>query len=249
MKIIISPAKTMKYNKLNNKISSDVFFVNESNYLQNLLSTYSLNDLKKIYKCNDKIAEINYIRYQNINSEKLCNPIYSFDGIQYKNINVDLMNDNELIYLQNNLFILSALYGILKPFDKINLYRLDLENKINLENHKNLYDYWNNKVYNYISSTTDTIINLASKEYGKLITPYFSNNVKIISCHFGEISNNKFTEKSTTAKIGRGLFVKYMAINKINDINSLKKFNLNNFILYEKISNKENLYFVKTKDK
>ena len=245
MKIIISPAKLMEFNELYNKISSNIIFNKESSYLLNLLSQYSENDLKKIYKCNDKIAKINFERFKNIKPDLLCNPIYSFNGIQYKNLNVYSLNHDDLMYLQNNLFILSALYGCLRPFDKFNLYRLDLENKVKIDNYKNLYDFWNSKVYNYISSTTDIVINLASIEYSKLITSYSSNNLKVITCHFGKIFENKFIEKSTIAKIGRGLLVRYMALNKIDNVDNLKKFDLNGFVFYEKISNKDNLYFIK----
>ena len=247
MKIIISPAKTMKYNKLCNKISSDVIFDNEANFLFDLLSTYNLKELKEIYKCNDKIAETNFERYKNIGSNTLSNPIYSYDGIQYKNIDISSMNYDEKMYLQNHLLILSSLYGCLKPFDKINLYRLDFNNKLKLDNYKNLYDFWSDKVYNYIASNTDIIINLASKEYCKLMTNYSSFNLQIINCYFGEYNNNKFKEKSTLAKIGRGLFVKYMAINNIDDIDCLKDFNLNDFVFSEELSDKENFYFIKNK--
>ena len=141
--IIISPAKKMNIN--NDDIISESIpcFIEKTEYLYNNLKDYSYDDLKKLLACNDEIAELNYSRYKDMNLYKNLSPaIYFYDGIQYKYMSPDSFSNSEFDYISNYLRILSGFYGILKPFDGIVPYRLEMQAKLAIGNDKNLYSFW-----------------------------------------------------------------------------------------------------------
>ena len=129
MNIIISPAKTFKIRRLKNK-SCDCLYENKKNELVSIIKEKSVEELKKLWKCSDKIAEESYKLYENFDSAPKGCAILSFDGIQYQYMDVDSLDEKQLEYLEEHLRILSGLYGILRPLDEISKYRLDFEDKL-----------------------------------------------------------------------------------------------------------------------
>lgn len=141
--IIISPAKKMNIN--NDDIISESMpcFMDKTEYLYSNLKDYSYDDLKKLLACNDEIAELNYSRYKDMNLYKNLSPaILSYEGIQYKYMSPDSFSNSEFDYVSNHLRILSGFYGILKPFDGIVPYRLEMQAKLAIGTSKNLYSFW-----------------------------------------------------------------------------------------------------------
>ena len=136
MKIIISPAKTFKIRKIKNK-NCDCLYESKKNELVSIIKEKSIEELKKLWKCSDKIAEESYNLYQNFDEAPKGCAILSFDGIQYQYMDVNSLDENQLGYLEEHLRILSGLYGILRPLDEISKYRLDFEDKL-----INLYEFW-----------------------------------------------------------------------------------------------------------
>lgn len=241
MKIIISPAKTFKIRKLKNN-NCHCLYENKKNELVSIIKEKSVEELKKLWKCSDKIANESYKLYENFDSAPKGCAILSFDGIQYQYMDVDSLDEKQLEYLEEHLRILSGLYGILRPFDKISKYRLDFEDKL-----INLYEFWEDEIRNHFKG--EEIIDLASKEYGQNIYKYLDKTpVKIDFKEEvlvdGEI---KLKTKATPSKILRGRMVNYMARNNVEDIEQLKKFSCDGYNYSEDYSDINKLVFVKTK--
>ena len=234
----------MKESEFSFNIETVPHFISESNFIRSKLMSFSTEDLKEVYTCSDAIAKSAYSLLRKTYSVQA---LLAYDGIQYKYLSANTLKQEELDYLSNNLFILSALYGALKPTDLINFYRLELINNLLIEN-KNLYEFWSNKVAQYISSFDEIIITSCSKEYSKLIEP-FVNKDKFVNVYFYEQDGDKLVEKGVYAKMARGAMVKYLAQNQISDIQDIKNFNDLGYKFDEKISDLNNLKFVRFSNK
>lgn len=225
MKIIISPAKKLDTKNLINKGTS-IHFIEEAKYLANELKKYTEEDLKTLMKLSDKLSNLNWNRYQNWNAKGEGQAIFMFQGDVYQGLDVSSFDKNDLKFAQSNLRILSGLYGILKPTDLINPYRLEMGTKLKNKSGNNLYKFWENKLNTYLKTElceNEEIINLASDEYSKAIQlKSFSNPV--ITPIFKDYKNGKLKVISFFAKKARGEMVNFIVKNKINDVNELKNF-------------------------
>ena len=244
--IIISPAKKMNINNDDIISESTPCFMDKTEYLYDNLKEYNYDDLKKLLACNDEIAELNYSRYKNMNLYKNLSPaILSYEGIQYKYMSPDSFSNSEFQYISNHLRILSGFYGVLKPFDGIVPYRLEMQAKLSVGNSKNLYSFWGDLLYKELTKDTNTILNLASKEYSKTIEKYLSKDDTFITCIFGTLVNSKIKVKATEAKMARGLMIRYLAENNINDIEKVKDFSELGFSYSNEYSTNNEFVFLK----
>ena len=157
--------------------------------------------------------------------------------LRYKAIKIETFDKRDFEYLESNLVILSALYGILTPYTNVKEYRLDMTNSI-FEN-KSLYEVWKSSVNEYFEQE-DVILNLASKEYSKLINPD-----KLIDFEFWEDSNGKLKQVSTNSKKMRGFTLNYIVKNKINDVKKLRNITLDGYVFSEEMSDERKFVYVK----
>ena len=246
LKILISPAKKMNIDSDGFQGVSFPYFIEKAEFLRNILKSMSYEELKKLWKCNDKIATINFERLKNMDSKNALTPaILSYDGIQYKYIAPNVFTYDQLNYINERLIILSGLYGMLRPFDGVIPYRLEMQAKLSGKNFKSLYDFWGSSVADILSKETDTIINLASKEYSKVVSDNIGNNINFITCSFAQIINGKPVEKGTLCKMARGEMVRYMAENNIKDYKNIKNFNRMNFSYSDALSDENTFVFIK----
>ena len=170
MKIIISPAKKMN-------IDTDTFayqdlpvFVDDAEMLMQWIREKSYEELKKLWACNDKITEQNFERFRDMNLRKYLTPaLISYEGIQYQYKAPEVFTQDAWDYVQEHLRILSGFYGVVKPLDGVTPYRLEMQAKAAVNGTKNLYDFWNHRLYDEVMDESRTILNLASKEYSKCI--------------------------------------------------------------------------------
>lgn len=246
MNIIISPAKKMQV--CNNDIVNEGMpcFIEKTNDLYNILGSLSYEDLKKLLVCNDEIAELNFNRYKSMDlSRNLTPAILAYDGIQYKYMSPNAFSNDEFNYVQNHLKILSGFYGVLKPFDGVVPYRLEMQAKLKFDGYKNLYDFWGENLYKELTKDSNIILNLASKEYSKAIEKYLTDNDVFITCIFGTLKDSKIKVKATEAKMARGLMVRYLAENNITDIEGIKRFSSLNFSFSEEHSTPNEFVFLK----
>lgn len=221
-------------------------FIKQANTLKEYLKSLQLLELKELFVCNDKIAELNYDRYQNMDLGKNLTPaLLAYEGIQYQYMAPSVFTDSQWDYVEENLRILSGFYGILRPLDGVVPYRLEMQAKLNSEFCRNLYEYWNDDIYKELTKEDDFILNLASKEYSKTIEPHLNKNANFINCIFGTLVDGKLKIKATEAKMARGEMVRYLALEKVNDIEFIKKFSGLGFEYDEVRSNKKELVFIK----
>lgn len=249
MKIIISPAKKMNIDDDNFEYRSKPVFFEQAEEIMNYMKNLSYDECKTIWKCSDKLAQVNYDRVVNMDlNYRLTPALFSYEGIQYQYMGARVLSRDALEYLQDNLRILSGFYGILKPLDGVVPYRLEMQSKfINYKN-KDLYEYWSDKIANSLFEETNLIINLASKEYSKCVEKYLENSpeTKFITCVFGEIKGDKVIEKGTLAKMARGEMVRYLAQNKICDLEGLKRFDKLEYKYSQEKSNEKTYVFIKS---
>lgn len=188
----------------------------------------------------EKIAKLNYDRYQNFEfnkSNKLYSAIYSFAGEVYNGLDAKTLSNEELEFTNNNVRILSGLYGILRPFDQIHPYRLEMGTKLKNNKGNNLYDFWQDIITEKINEEkTDFIINLASNEYFNVInSKKISKN--IITPLFYENKGGEYKTVMIYAKKARGMMTRYIVKNKITNWNNIKHFNSEDYIFNEELSN------------
>ncbi len=254
MKILISPAKSLNLNPIDKPVeSSNIDFKDEAWEIAKVLKQKSPKELMKLMNISEKLAELNWSRNQDytkdFSNEKSKQAIFMFNGEVYNAIEAERMNNSELKYLQKNLRILSGQYGLLKPLDLIMPYRLEMGTKLSVNNSKNLYDFWRDKITQKLNSElekNDIIVNLASEEYFKSINPK-TLNAKIITPIFKDYKNGKLKTISFFAKKARGLMVRYMAENNINNnnIELIKEFNTDGYLFDPKLSDEKNLIFIR----
>lgn len=209
MKVIFSPTKTMKIVD-NDWIKSVVGFNDQS---------YAINN------------RLNCIKNSNYNQA-----IFFYNGISYKYLDVKTLNNDYLSYLEANLSILSALYGVLKPSNLICEYRLDFTAN------KELYGVWSDIIVNEFQDE-QLIVNLASKEYSLMLKKINQN--KIVNIEFRSIINEKVVNKATYSKIARGLMLRYMAVNQVLNLEDLKDFKEYEYQFNAVLSNENNMFFTR----
>ena len=205
-------------------------FLPKTEELCTILRSMTEADLKKLWKCNDQIAALNIQRLQNMDLHNCLTPaVLAYEGIQYQYMAPGVFTEQAFDYVQEHLRILSGFYGILKPFDGVTPYRLEMQAKLRAGECKDLYAYWGDSLANTLFSETDCIVNLASKEYSVCVSKYLPQNVRFITCVFGEEKNGKVIEKGTMCKMARGEMVRFMAENQIGDPEQIKSFGRLNY--------------------
>ncbi len=246
MRIIISPAKKMNVDNDSFLVINEPTFINEAEQIKNHLQGMSPIELQSLWKCNDNIAKLNVSRLHKMDLHNNLTPaLYSYEGIQYKCMAPNVFEHEQLEYIKRYLRILSGFYGILRPFDGVTPYRLEMQSKLQINNHKNLYSFWGNKIADKIAKECDVVINLASKEYSDAIKPHLPVDYKFITCTFGELKDGKIIEKGTMCKMARGYMVRYMAENSITDVKKIKLFSEQNYCYSDEHSTKDNYVFIR----
>lgn len=221
-------------------------FLDKTEFLMKYIQELTYEQAKDLWKCNDKIAKTSYEYFSNMClTERLTPAILAYEGIQYQYMSPNVFNTEQLNYLENHLNILSGFYGILKPFDGVVRYRLEMQAPINLDGYKDLYEFWGDSLFKKLYKDTDIVLNLASNEYSKCIKNHLNDKVQFISCTFGEYKDGKIITKGTLAKMARGEMVRYMAENNVEKISEIKNFNRLGYKYNEENSNNINLVFIK----
>ena len=242
MKIILSPAKKMNQDPETLVFAGLPVFIKQSEEILMWLRSKTYEELKALWKCNDKIAEQNFKRLESIQLNKNLTPaVLSYEGIAYQYMAPAVFEDVHLTYIEEHLRILSAFYGVLKPMDGVTPYRLEMQAKAEISDCKDLYDFWGDRLYHEVRDASGIIINLASKEYSKCVEKYLAPEDTYITCVFGEMAQGKFVTKGTYAKMARGEMVRYMAENGIENPGDLKYFDRLGY-QYRKDLSSENKY-------
>ena len=229
MKILISPAKSLNFeDKVQTSINSKPLFHNDAIKINSELKKESIESLCDLMGISSKLGELNWTRNQDFikDSNYSKQAIFAFNGDVYDGLDINSL-DNEKHQLVNNIIrILSGLYGILKPFDHIKPYRLEMGSKFSINGNKNLYDFWKSKVTNQLKSELaedELIVNLASNEYFSVINSKEVSN-KIISPQFKDFKNGTLKIISFYAKKARGLMSRFIIDNNVKSVNEILSF-------------------------
>ena len=245
MRIILSPAKKMRIDDGLPWTDYPVF-LNRTQILLEVLQGMDASHLKQLWKCNDQITKLNVDRLGSMDLRKNLTPaILAYEGIAYQHMTPSVFTDRELDYVQEHLRILSGFYGILRPFDGVTPYRLEMQAKLCVDGAKDLYAFWGDALARELFSETDCIVNLASKEYSTAVSKYVPDSVRFLTCTFGEMKNGKVMEKGTMCKMARGEMVRYMAQNQITTVEDMKSFDLLDFCFAPEHSNADNFTFLR----
>ena len=254
MLTIISPSKTLDYQSpLITQKHTLPQFISYSEKLITDCKKLTVDDLTKLMSISPKLAEINHERFQNWHSDFNLNnarqAILAFKGDVYEGLNVEDFNDNDLQFAQSHLRILSGLYGVLRPLDLIQPYRLEMGIRLKNGNNSNLYQFWGDHLTDHLNkelskSTHPTLINLASNEYFKAIKAK-QLKATIIQPIFLDQSKGEYKVISFYAKKARGLMSRYIIKNGIDKSNDIKDFNLSGYQFDSKRSTELDWYFIR----
>ena len=246
MRIIISPAKKMNADTDSLPVRDLPVFLKQTEEIRRELQEKSPEELQKIWKCNDSIAALNLERLTNMDLHTRLTPaLLAYEGIQYQYMAPGVFTQGEFDYVQEHLRILSGFYGILKPFDGVTPYRLEMQAKLKICKAKNLYSYWKNSIAEQIFAEANSIINLASKEYSICISQYLRPGIQFITCVFGEEKDGKIIEKGTMCKMARGEMVRYMAEHQITNPEDIRAFDRLDYTFDSERSDEKTYVFVK----
>ncbi|MEE1114932.1 MAG: peroxide stress protein YaaA [Eubacterium sp.] len=244
MKIIISPAKKMKVETDLAVGLQEPAFRTESRQVLEYLSGLSFSQLKSLWACNDKIVSENAARIDEMlhfPEKNLTPAVLAYNGIAFTYMAPEVFEYGQFDYVEENLRILSAFYGVLRPMDKVAPYRLEMQAKAHVAGTKNLYEFWGDKLYKACIDESRTIINLASGEYSKCIEKYLTPDDRYISINFCERVGEKLVTKGVYAKMCRGEMVREMARQNVRQAEELKKLEILGHKFREAVSG-ENVY-------
>lgn len=253
MLIILSPAKTMDMTGVNPEIPfTKPLYENEAEMLATRMREYSVAELEKLLKISRSLAEENYLRYQQF--DETSNPqkqaILAYNGSVFKCMDISAFSENDFRYAQEHLRIISTMYGLVRPLDKIKAYRLAYSLKLKGMDEKNLYDYWRPKLtatlIEDIQKSGGVLINLASLDVlAALKIEEIKQSVEIITPEFQEYRHGRFETIRTYAKQARGVMAAYILHNRIGESEKLKDFEWERFRFNEKNSDCEKYIFTR----
>ncbi len=254
MLIVISPAKTLDFETAATTESySQPRFLEESQLLINELNNLSTADIASLMKLSDKLAALNMVRFQTwhapFNLDNAKQALLAFKGDVYTGLDAETLDDSGLEYAQHHLRILSGLYGVLKPLDLMQPYRLEMGTKLANEKGKDLYQFWGNQLRESIEAelTDGVLINLASNEYFKAIEAK-KLKARIITPVFKDWKNGQYKIISFYAKKARGLMSRYIIDHKINQPENIKKFDSQGYRYSPEISEADQWVFLRDHD-
>ena len=252
MKIIISPAKSLDFeSSAPTSLHTMPRFLEQSTKLNQKLKTLSKNKLADLMSISDDLAALNYERNQSwqpsFSPKNAKQAIFAFTGEVFRGIDINSLAVEKLPLLQENLRILSGLYGILKPLDLMQPYRLEMSTKLRVGTKENLYKFWGDSIANALNEELldgELLINLASSEYFKVINQKVLK-VPMITPVFKDFKNGQYKTIMTFAKKARGLMVRYIIDNQVKTIDDLKHFDEENYRFEENMSSKNELVFTR----
>ena len=246
MRIIIAPAKKMIVDMDSFAVDSLPRFLEPAERLKAVLQTLSPKELQGLWKCNDAIAKLNVERLEHMDLRRNLTPaIIAYEGIQYRYMAPGVMEATHLDYLREHLRILSGFYGLLRPFDGVTPYRLEMQAQLKVDGYRDLYQFWGDRLARQLASETDFVLNLASKEYSKAVEPHLPESVRFVTCTFGEWKGGKVIEKGTQCKMARGQTVCWMAEHKIEGPENLRAFDQLGYYFHGELSAENHFVFLK----
>lgn len=244
MRIIISPAKRMREEDTL-PCEGAPHFLPQAEQLFQAMRAISRNELQALWNCGDAIADQNVRRLHARSPRDGTTPaLLAYEGIQYRYMAPGVFTAEQFRYVQRHLRILSGLYGVLRPFDGVIPYRLEMQARLRTQKAADLYGFWGSQIADLLWAETDCIVNLASKEYSLCVSRFVPPGARFITCIFGQQHNGKIIEKGTLCKMARGEMVRYLAETEAEDPRSMRNFSRLGYSFDPVRSDESNYVFV-----
>ncbi|WP_053977383.1 peroxide stress protein YaaA [Mangrovimonas xylaniphaga] len=252
MKLVISPAKSLDLeSQLPTRQFTEACFLKQAERLNKLLKKKSAKSLSQLMKISDNLGQLNYERNQEwelpFTVENARPSVYAFSGDVYRGLDAYTIPQDKIEKLQNTVRILSGLYGILKPLDLMQPYRLEMGTKFPVGKNKNLYEFWKKEITQALNDELEEgelFVNLASNEYFKAIDTK-ALKVPVITCTFKDFKNGEYKMIMTFAKLARGYMTRYIIDTDAKTLDDLKGFNYEGYGYSEAMSFETELVFTR----
>lgn len=245
MRIIIAPAKKMSADTDSLPCQGLPRFLPQAEQLLERLRELSYEELKALWRCSDRLAALNVRRLQTMDLRRGLTPaLLAYEGIQYQYMAPHVFSTDEFAYVEERLRILSGFYGILRPFDGVAPYRLEMQAKLSCCGAKDLYGYWGSRIAEALFAETACVINLASQEYSLCVSPYVPPEARLVTCVFGQRKNGKIVEKGTLCKMARGEMVRFLAERRATEPEQLRDFDRLGYRFCGEASRRDTYVFV-----
>ena len=223
-------------------------FIDDAQRLLTVLRGMDFASLKRLLGCNDDLVRRSQLEYQAMELRRADTPaLIAYDGIQYQYMAPQAFEQRWLDYVQAHLRILSGLYGVLRPLDAVAPYRLEMQARLSIDGHRNLYQFWGDRLAREAIGADGVLLNLASEEYAKAVRPHCPKDVRWIDCMFGEMENGRFRVKGVYVKMARGEAVRFLAENGISRPADLRAFDRLGFTWSAELSERNCYVFLKNK--
>ena len=251
LKIVISPAKKMNEEDVPPHPKGLPALVDQTRILLRAMKTLSLEEAQALWQCSDRLARLNYERFARMELESARTAaVVSYEGIQYQHLAAQIMDERCLAWLDEHLRILSGFYGILRPFDAVVPYRLEMQARLAVGNTRDLYAFWDGMLARVLADEgCDLVVNLASVEYAKaVVTHAKSLGLPVVTCLFGTVrpSDGKLLQRATEAKAARGTFVRWCAEQTVTTVDAMRAFAERGYAWDEERSDASTLVFVQS---
>jgi len=252
MKILLSPAKSLDLkSELPTSKTSSICFEKEAQYLNSILKSKNPRELSDLMSISSKIADLNYERNHSwslpFTPKNARQAVYAFSGDVYRGLDAYSIETGKVDFMQNTVRIISGLYGLIKPLDLIQPYRLEMGTKLAFDSNKNLYDFWRKKITEQLNSelhTDEPVLNLASNEYFKAIdTKVIKSDV--YSANFKQLKNGEYRTIAIFSKKARGMMTRFIIDNNISDISDIKSFDYDGYMFHANLSSEKDLIFTR----
>lgn len=252
MKIITSPAKLMNTENSTDLLrSTSPKFIDDAAFIHSFLKPKSPKYLSELMEISPKLADENWERNQKWKSKptgkESAPAMYAFTGEVYRGLDAKTLDKKAVDYLQKNYRMLSGLYGLLKPSDKVMLYRLEMGRPFEFDEYKNLYSFWTDKITEQLNAEmkkNELLLFLCSNEYGKVIDRKKLNH-KVIDFEFYELREGKLKTIVVYTKHARGMVVRFCAETQAKTLNDVKAFNYEGYRIDEEKSTDTKLVFTR----
>ena len=249
MLVVVSPAKKLNMSLVQGLNLSEPYFKKNVDELVNIVRELSLKELENLMDISTNLAELNKKRFIEFGNQQKKAAVFAFAGDTYKGLSVENLEKIDLEFAQKHLRIISGLYGLLRPLDEIEPYRLEMGSKLKGKHGSSLYEYWGNKISKNLKQHAKTIgsdilVNCASNEYFNAIDTK-NLSLKVITPVFMESKNGKEKIISFYAKNARGAMARFIIQNRLQSEKDLKKFNLDGYVYNAEKSSEGKFVFIR----
>lgn len=226
MKILISPAKKMRSDPDTLAPEALPALLSETERLLSALRAMTPGELQALWRCSDTIATQNLERLRDMDLRRRLTPaLLSYVGLQYQHMAPGVLEQRQYDYLQAHLRILSGFYGVLRPFDGVTPYRLEMGAKLETDGARDLYGFWGDKLARVLEPGDGPVVDLASREYSRAVVPHLPRGVPLVACIFGRLRpDGRVVEQGAPCKMARGQMVRWMAEQAVTRVEELREF-------------------------